>query len=297
MKKIKLIYNPASGDKSFKDSLDPCIKAFQHAGYETHVFRSAKNGDMAAHIKKMPRDYAAVAIAGGDGTLNITVNALMDASLDIPICLIPSGTANDFASFLKLPKDPEKAAKVIADNNIISCDVGSANGRYFVNVLAAGLLANVSQKIDADLKDLFGKLAYYMEGLGQIGGFKPLSVRIENSMTVIEEDIYFFLILNSSGTGGFDGLVKDASINDGLFDFIAVKARPLAQMAVLLVKVLSRDFLNDPNIIYFRDSYIKIDPLFENETFLRIDTDGENGGKLPAEVRNIHNAIKIFVPA
>jgi len=297
MKKLKLIYNPTAGDKSFKNNLDACIKTFQDAGYETHVFRSAEIGDIAAHVKKMPRDYyGALAVSGGDGTLNAAVNALMQNGFDLPLCILPFGTANDFASYLKIPKDPEGAANVITDGNIISCDVGWVDGSYFLNVLAIGLFANVSQRTDKESKDLFGKLAYYFEGLGQIGDLKPLSVKITNSNETLTEEIFFAVILNSAGTGGFDNLVDDASINDGLFDFVAIKACPLVELAVLALKILNRDFLNESNIIYFRDKYIKIEPLFEDEMYLKIDTDGEYGGILPAEVKNIPGALKIFAP-
>jgi len=297
MKKIKLIYNPAAGDKSFKNNLDICIKTFQDAGYETHVFRSAEIGDIAEHVKKMPRDYYdAVAVSGGDGTLNTVINTLLLNGFDLPLCLLPFGTANDFATYLEIPKDPEGAANVINDGNLIRCDVGWVNGRYFLNVLAVGLLANVSQRTDKDSKDLFGKLAYYFEGLGQLGGLKPLSVRITNSEESKTEEIFFAIVLNSAGTGGFGNLVSDALINDGLFEFVALRACPMVDMAVLALKVLNRDFLNESNIIYFRDKYIKIEPLFKDELFMKLDTDGEHGGKLPAEIKNIPGALKIFAP-
>ena len=137
-KKIKLIYNPFSGSQKFKTRLHECIVLFQEAGYETHVFSSMKPGDIERHIAGLPRGYYdAIAVSGGDGTLNILVNAIFRYEHDIPILIIPAGTANDFASALNIPGDAIEAAALIK-NNPVCCDVGVVNGRYFLNVYAAG---------------------------------------------------------------------------------------------------------------------------------------------------------------
>ena len=129
MKKLKLIYNPYSGDKTFKFDLDIYVTNLQEAGYEVHMFRTIKKGDIENHLKEVPKDfYDAFIIAGGDGTINIVVNSLMKYGLNhIPIAIIPVGTANDFARFLKLPKEPDDACKIIANNNTIPVDVGLCN--------------------------------------------------------------------------------------------------------------------------------------------------------------------------
>ena len=76
-KKCKLIYNPYSGSKTFKFDLDICIFVFQKAGYEVHIFRTIKSGDIREHILTMDMDYDLIVVSGGDGTINIVVNAMM----------------------------------------------------------------------------------------------------------------------------------------------------------------------------------------------------------------------------
>lgn len=295
MKKLKLIYNPFSGDRTFKNAIDDIVFVFQNAGYETHLFRSIEKGDIENHIAGMKKNYYdAVVVAGGDGTVNIVLNALMNFDHSIPLGIIPAGTANDFASFLKLPRDPAEAAEVIAGGNITDMDIGTANDKYFINVCSAGLLTNISQQVDEGVKNSIGKLAYYLKGIEQIPNFVPISVRITNSSEVFEEDIYLFLTLNSSGAGGFDKLSATASVSDGKFDFIAFKACPIAQLAVLFVKVLAGDCTSDSNILHFQDDYIKIEMLSDNSEFAQTDVDGEKGPVLPIEIRNIHKAVKIF---
>ena len=297
MKKLKLIYNPFSGDKSFPNYLDDTVSVLQKAGFETHIWRSTVTGDIDTHIRELPRDYYdAMAVSGGDGTLNIAVNAMLSAGLNIPVGIIPSGTANDFASYLSIPSNAYEAAEIIANGKQKKCDAGLVNGKYFVNICSAGIFANIANQINGDLKNIIGKTAYYLQGLFQMANLKPLPMRITNSSTTFEADLMLFLALNSSGAGGFRDLAPNALVNDGKLDFIAIKSRPLMETALFFIKVLKRDFLDDDDVIYFQDDYIKIEPLFENEESKNIDIDGETGPVMPALITVEKNAFDIFVP-
>jgi YegS/Rv2252/BmrU family lipid kinase len=255
-----------------------------------------ERGDIGPHIEALEAGYYhAVAVAGGDGTVSIAANALLKSGLKLPMLIIPAGTANDFAASLKIPADVGEAAALIK-NKPAPCDAGLVNGRFFINVCAAGFLADVSQVVNKNLKDSLGNLAYYLTGLGKLANLKPLKVRITNSAEVIEEDIYLFLALNSSGIGGFSKLSPGADVTDGLFDIIAVKAINLMELAALLMKLLSGEHLNDPNVIYFRDNYVKVEPLFDDEDCMNTDVDGEAGPKLPLEIENRRHALQVFMP-
>ena len=297
MKKLKLIYNPFSGDRSFKTGLDAYVAAFQQAGYEVHPFRSIVPGDIAAHISAMAKDfYDALAIAGGDGTLNLVINALMAGGFNIPLLIIPAGTANDFASFLGMPKSADDCGRLIADGRIIRADLGLANDKYFINVCAGGLFTRVSQEVESGLKTALGKPAYYLKSLEEIPNFEPIGVRITNSFTTFEEDIFLFLALNSAGTGGFDKLVPSARINDGKFDFLALKACPILELGRLLIRVLQQRHLDDPRVIYFQDNYVKIELVQKQDKYDKCDIDGELGPKLPITIRSLDKAVSLFVP-
>ncbi len=302
MKKLKLIYNPNSGDKNFANNLDDCIKQFQHGGYETHIFRSMKYGDIDEHLKHLNHEqYDALVVSGGDGSINIVVNAIMNYNIKLPLGIIPTGTANDFATFASVPREPELAAKIIADGKTAKADVGFVSGKYFINVCAAGLWSNVSHNLDGDLKENLGKFAYYIKGIEQIPNFIPLPLIITNSKEKFEEEIYLFMVLNSSGTGGFEKLSPNAKIDDGLFDFVAIKAfkdYPIIELTKLLFKTLMNEHLSDPNVIFFRDSNIKIELAgdLHNDSFKMLDLDGERGPEMPAEIVNIKRAIDIFIP-
>ena len=74
------------------------------------------------------------------------------------------------------------------------------------------------------------------KGRGAAAAVQKVPFRITTSQDVIEEDLYFYMIMNSAGTGGFTNLSPEASITDGKFEFIAIKGKPLIEMTPVLMK-------------------------------------------------------------
>lgn len=298
MKKIKLIYNPFSGNKSFKFDLDVCIGIFQESGYEVHPFRAIKEGDIEGHIAQMPEDYDIIVASGGDGTVNIVLNALMKRKLKTPLGIIPSGTANDFATYLGFKSGQvEESCRAIAKTKPVAIDLGLVNDTtYFINVCAGGLMTNISQTVDKDLKNALGNLSYYLKGVEQLPNFHKILFRITTSTEVIEEYLYLYMIMNSAGTGGFTKLSPQASILDGKFEFIGVRAKPFIEMPTVFLKMLTGDHIKDEkSVLYLRDSYFKIECLEENFKIMESTVDGEAGPSMPFELRVIPNAIEVFI--
>ena len=295
MKKLKLIYNPMAGNKSFPKQLDQCIKKFQRANYQVNIFRSAEPGDLKEGLIDVNSNYDAVVIAGGDGSINEIINALLEKNLDIPLGIIPAGTANDFARQLNIPDQIEEAVEVILENNIQTVDLGQVNGEYFINVCAAGLLANVSHQIDANLKNTLGKLGYYIKGIEQLPKFKNIPLKIKTPEKIIEEDFYLFLVLNGKSAGGFEQLAPQAQVDDGKFEFLGVKACPLPQIAGLFVKMLQGKHLDDQNLVHFQNEEFQIEILDDKLDDYHSDIDGEKGPGFPLNIEVASEKLNVFV--
>ncbi|WP_408956279.1 YegS/Rv2252/BmrU family lipid kinase [Natroniella sp. ANB-PHB2] len=294
MKKVKLIYNPMAGNRNFRYYLDQFIEKFQGVGYEVSVFRSAQEGDLTFGVKQViNQDFDLLVVAGGDGSVNEVVNAMMKYDIDLPLGIIPAGTANDFAAHLGMPADIEACFEFILQGEVKYVDVGEVNGSYFINVCAGGLLANVSHEIDLEFKNTLGKLGYYLKGIEQLPKFRPIPVKITTTEQVIEEDIYLFLVLNGKSAGGFKKIGKNALITDGQLDLIAIKAQPLHEIALLFIKILQGEHLADENVIYLKDSSFKITCLDESYSSYSSDVDGEKGPQFPLQVILHSQALKV----
>ena len=96
--------------------------------------------------------------------VNYVVNSMKSKGLDIPLGVIPAGTANDFAGALGMSHKPLEAARQIASGAIDRVDCGCVNGLYFVNIFSFGIFTTTSQRTLDERKHKIGKLAYIIEG-------------------------------------------------------------------------------------------------------------------------------------
>jgi len=292
MKKLALIYNPNSGDRSFANFLDEVVDVLQTGGFSVFLHRSESPESICAFVAGLKDERPDTVVAcGGDGSINMVINAIMGNCLDVKFGIIPSGTANDFSLYLGIPKNPVLAAEIIADAKTQFMDLGKVNDKYFMNVFAAGYPAEVSNISYGGAKNLLGKMAYYMRGVGELQNFTPITIDITNSERSFREELMFAIVLNGTGAGGFMNLTPGGSASDGLLDFLAVRKCSLADIAPLLIKIARGDHLNDKNIVHFKDSFIQL------QTFGKLSTnvDGEEGPPMSVVIKNIPRAIEMYV--
>jgi len=244
----------------------------------------------------MDPNYDIIVASGGDGTVNIVINAMLKRGLKTPLGIIPSGTANDFATYLGFKSgNVEDVCRTIVSTKPVKIDLGLVNEEiYFINVVAGGYFTNVSQTVDKDLKNALGSLSYYLKGVEQLPQFRKIPYRITTSSEVIEEDLYFYMILNSAGTGGFTNLSPDSTVTDGEFEFLAVKGKPLYEMTPTVVKMLTGEHIHDKNILYLKDSYFKVECLDPTFKIMETTVDGEMGPDMPFEMRVVPKVIPVF---
>lgn len=295
MKKLLLIYNPFSGNRSFASSLDNVIDILQNEGGFTVIpYRMSFDVSLNEFLSSFSEDEIdTVCISGGDGTINIVVNELLALNMFPKIGLFPSGTANDFCSSLGITKNVIANAKTIAEGNTKKIDVGHINGKYFINVVCVGLFAEVSQGVDTELKNTIGKLAYYIQGAKVLANVNPINVRITTSNKVIEEETYLILILNSDRAGGFK-LAPLSEMNDGCFDLVLFKAKSYQAATAALLKVLNGHHVKDDTVLYLQDNYFKVESL-DDKGSLETDIDGEKGPSLPLDINILKEKITIYI--
>ncbi len=293
MKKIQLIYNSIAGQSKFKYFLDTIVEKFAENGYEVSIFRASKKNTyrLEEYLKKSENSYAVV-IAGGDGTINRVVNVMMRNGIKTPIGIIPAGTSNDFAKHIKTPTSFTQSIDRILEGNIQEIDVGLANDKYFINVCSAGLFTNASQKTDIALKNIFGRISYILTAAYEFFKFKPFEVKIETNTDIYIEKINLFLVFNGSSVGRI-AFSDTSSIQDGLLDVIIIKNCKFGEASMLLSKILAGKYLDDKNVIYLKEKYIKISRI--KGKCDEPDVDGDEGPTFPLEIRCIEKGLKIFL--
>ncbi len=289
--KTLLIYNPLAGNGQFKNHLDSLINLFQEAGQPLIPYRLNSLEAMADMLKALPaEEFGKVLIAGGDGTLHHCINGLLNAGIDLPVGIYPMGTANDFSQLFHLTGTVEEITETLLGSETVPCDVGLVNGSYFINVASVGHLIDISQRVDLQLKNIFGVLAYYLKGLEELPQMKPVYARIKGDDVTLEDEIYFALIMNGRSAGGFKRIAPDASICDGLLDICVFRKCPVLDIMPLILQVAAGDHVNSPYVTYFQTRELTIDC----DEPVGTDLDGEKGESLPMHVKLIPGALRIL---
>lgn len=288
--KVLLYYNPNSGNGYFKSNLDKVIEAFQKKKMLIVPVRADRRDLLDRFFQTFEiNGYKKIIAAGGDGTINSVVNAMIKNDVHIPLSIFPSGTANDYAYYFDLPSEIDEMIKIATDDYYTYADVGVAGGKYFINVMAMGMLVDISQKTDPVAKNTLGVLSYYLKGVTEIPKMKSIPIKITTKDQTIETDMMFMLVMNGRSAGGFNHLAPDAEINDGLFDVVIFKSMPIVELPPLFFNVISGQHLENKNVITFQTPELKI----ESSHNIVSDVDGETGPELPVEVSMLHNRLKI----
>lgn len=291
MEKVKFIYNPHAGDHYIVDQLDEIIALHQEYGYSLVPCRLDGNMDMARAMEDITLDYHHILIAGGDGTVDILVNYMMDRGINIPVGILPMGTANDYAKFIKIPKDVTEAIKKMLTLPPKAMDLGKINDKYFLNVASTGLLTDVSQRTQGELKNAIGKLAYYIKGIEQIPSFRKIPVKITSEDGNFQGDMFALLVFNGRTAGNMDFAYKSKA-DDGLLDVILIKANFMDLMAAI-PRLIRGDHLEDPinGLLYFQTKELTIETTDE---LIVSDIDGERGPDFPLHIECVNEGIVIL---
>ncbi|MCI5727636.1 MAG: YegS/Rv2252/BmrU family lipid kinase [Clostridium sp.] len=288
MDKVRLIYNPYSGENVILRELDRVVKMHQEKGYEVVPYRIQRDKSIDEALDDI-EGYKYILVSGGDGTVDSVVNAMKRKNVDLPIGILPLGTANDFAKFLGIPNKVEDALERILKFNPKPIDLGKVNDKYFVNVASTGLLTDVSQKTDVNLKNTIGKLAYYLKGLEEIPNFRKLKVKITTDEMVYDDTMYLILVFNGQTAGNLR-LATIAEVDDGYLDLIIIKAVQLYEILPLFIKILKGDHLDSKKVVYVKTKKIRI----ETDEEIVTDIDGEKGPDFPLDIECIKGGINVL---
>lgn len=289
MKKVRFIYNPYSGENNIVNELDNVIKLHQEADLTIVPYRIQKGRDLAEALDIIDETYSYILIAGGDGTVDSLVNAMKQRNVNLPIGILPVGTANDFGKFINMPSDIEEACKQILDSKPVSVDVGKINDKYFINVASTGLFTDISQKTDVNLKNTMGKLAYYLKGLEELPNFRKLQVKISSKECNYEGEMYLLLVFNGQTAGNLN-LATEAEVTDGKLDVVMFKAIAIIELLPLFIKLLKGEHLDSDKVVYFKTD----DVLIESSEDIVTDIDGERGPDFPLRIQCIKGGIKLL---
>ena len=296
MKRLLFIYNPHAGKELLKPKISDIVDIFVKAGYEVTIYPTQSYRDAYRKVKEYnSKEYELVVCSGGDGTIDEVVSGMMTRRDRDPVGYIPTGTTNDFANSLHIPKGLLKAADNAVNGVVFPCDIERFNQDTFVYIAAFGLFTDVSYETDQAMKNVLGHLAYILEGAKRIFNVPSYRIKVCHGGEEIEGEFIYGMVTNSRSVGGFRSMVgKQVIFDDGLFEVTLIKKpkNPLELQEIIAALLIEQ--IDTKYMYTFKTGYITFESLEEIPWTL----DGEFGGEHDyVEIENLRQQLGIMVPA
>ena len=285
MKSALLLYNPESGRGRIGKNLDRLVAVFRSYDYrltprEIDFAHTPFDGGETAEL---------IVVAGGDGTVNYVVNRMKQAGLNLPLGILPAGTANDFAKALGMSHDPLEAARQIILGEETPIDCGRVNGLYFVNIFSFGIFTTTSQRTPNERKHRIGKLAYLIEGVKEFRAMHAVPLKVVADGRSFDLNSLMVLVFNGETAGGFH-LARHSSVRDGLFDVVMVEKRNLITSTLAMGHYLLG---GNPRVVHrLRVQSLEIESTLNEPT----DVDGQPGAEFPLHIECLPGELRIRCP-
>lgn len=278
------------GSRADLPSLRHLVKWVRDKGHTMLPVVTWEKGDGTRLAKEaLDRGVDAVIAAGGDGTVNEVLNGL---SGDVPLGIIPVGTANDFAKQVGIPMDPDHAMDVILRRKPMRIDTAEINGRRFLNVSTGGIGAEATAETPAEAKDALGPLAYAITLTRKLAGLNPQTATFTGDDFSIDCKFVAFAVGNARATGGGTLITPRAKVKDGLMDLCVVEGMPRIEFAMLAGKIKRGEHLASEGVHYQQSASL----LVESKRSITVNVDGESMRLKRLEYKSRPNDLQIFLP-
>jgi diacylglycerol kinase (ATP) len=302
-----LIYNPVSGRRLRRRfaEIEQAVRLLKDAGIKVEIAETKGPRTAQGIARQAVEQRRGMVIAcGGDGTINEIVNGL--AGSQVPMALLPAGTANILAKELGIPWDIPHAARLIPGGTVRRIALGvalSANGhhsaqvpaqgRYFLSVAGAGPDGALVHAVSDGLKKQTGQLAYWAEGFRQVfrydfPEFKICSSGRERRATII-------VVGRTANYGGPFKITTGASLFEDSFEFLTNSTRSRFRYLACLPALWLGTIRKMSGIGTWKDQEVTCEPI--NARIVYAQVDGEPIGTLPLIFRIVPDALSLVTPA
>ena len=294
MKKVMLIVNPSSGGEKAKE-YEALAKEKLVSLFDTvDVKHTKKGGDAKQFAKEAAQNkYDSVIVMGGDGTVNEGISGLAEQADRPRFGFFPLGTVNDLARALAIPLDPQEAIENFSLEKQKPLDIGKINNDYFMNVVAVGTIPEAINNVDSEDKTKLGKFAYFVSGMKELLNTESHHFRLEIDGEIEEIKSSTILVGLTNSIGGFEQILPDARVDDGVLHLVYLKDRSLLDTLKAVPDLLKGVQDSNENIGYRSFKQLNLSLVDDTET-LTTNIDGDEGDALPLAITILPSHLTVY---
>lgn len=286
--KLAIFANKYAGTLARIHGESPLERFAREAGFEPEVIYTRSS----TQLQRILRDMVAakvdrVAVAGGDGTIHAAVQVL--AKSDTALGILPQGTANNFATALRLPMDLPSAFRTIAEGEVLAVDLGEANGEYFTEGAGVGLFADALAVAGCGrTKSLLRTLKTMLQLLITNRQYR-LTLVVDG--VPYTEEVLNVVAANSFCIGLNFPIAPNAVLTDAKLDIVVINALARREWIPYLKAIRAQTHLGLPKVSEFKARELEI----RSRRSIAAHVDDRAWRRTPLKVRAQEKALKVIV--
>jgi diacylglycerol kinase (ATP) len=290
-RRIAVLVNPTSGKGRGERAGAAALDRLRERG----LVADAMSGNDAAGAVRLARravadGYDALVAVGGDGMLNVVLQAV--AGTGMPMGIVPAGSGNDFARLLGIGvHDPVGAADIIVDGQLRTVDAARVEDRWFAGVLSSGFDSNVNERANA-MRWPKGASRYNVAILAELRVFKPLPFTVTLDGRELMVEAMLVAVGNGQSYGGGMKVCPGAVVDDGLLQVTVLGRISKPEFLRVFPKVYKGTHVEHPAVTVFEARAVRL-----AAPGVVAYADGERVGPLPVEIACVPGALEVFVPS
>ncbi len=296
--RVGLAVNPTSGRGLGRRAGSRAARVLRAAGLDVVALTAAGGPELADLTSRaLARgDLAGLVVVGGDGMVNLGVNATAGGT--VPLGIIAAGTGNDVARGLGLPvRAPEAAARAVVDGlasprrrrfDAVRCRTSSGMLAWYAGVLGAGFDAVVNERANRWSWPR-GRLRYPLAIARELPVFRPRRYRLELDGEAWETSAMLVAVANCPSYGGGMRICPAARPDDGLLDVLVVGPISRTELIRIFPRVYAGTHLRHPGVVVRRARRVSV----TGDDIVGY-ADGERLARLPVHCEIVPGAVPLL---
>jgi YegS/Rv2252/BmrU family lipid kinase len=311
MRRVALIYNPASGQYSARRSaaVEEAVAVLRGAGIEAEAFETGAPGSATAYAKEaVARGCDTILACGGDGTVHEIVQSLVGT--EVALGVVPLGTANALAADLGLIGSPARVVRILLEAAPVRISVGrihyrdgdgKTGSRYFTVAAGVGADALLMSRLDARLKRRLGYVLYMVEAfrIWATHTFPLFELVVPanggSAARVVEVSQLLAVRVRSFG-GALRNLAPGAGLRNGKLSLLAFKTRSRLRYLMFLLAVIAARHTFAREVELLETEHVECRARKGSDAEFFAEADGEVLGSLPVRFEVVPHALNLLIP-
>lgn len=291
--KILFIYNPNSGDESGKEFVGKIEDKLKKYFDEVILRETKKAGDGTKFVEEI-RDVDSIGIFGGDGSVNEVLLGMKNINSKSKLLILPGGTGNLLAKRLNISQDKEEALNSFDFNKTKKIDLGMINDKIFSLFASIGAVPEAIHEVTSEEKSKIGGLAYIKKSIEKLTTSEKYNLEVKSDDGNYSGPVDHLIVGLSNKIGKLEFTSENKEMNNGYANLFILTKDSIKDRIESLKDSIEGEVEQGKNVLDFTVKELEISSIDDEE--INLDIDGDEGPKLPVNIKILKEAVEVYMP-